>query len=35
MAALFSKNSNINYNSQTLESASALENVTEYDHYSP
>ena len=30
--ALFSKTSNINYNSQTLDSIAALENVTEYDH---
>ena len=30
--ALYSKTSNINYNSQTLDSVAALENVTEYDH---
>ena len=30
--ALFSKTSNINYISQTLDSVAALENVTEYDH---
>ena len=29
---VFSKTSNINYNSQTLDSVAALENVTEYDH---
>ena len=30
--ALFSETSNIDYNSQTLTSTAALENVTEYDN---